>query len=40
VDEVILSIDGISHDKHMKAIELIGQHVLPEFQRATTEVHG
>jgi alkanesulfonate monooxygenase SsuD/methylene tetrahydromethanopterin reductase-like flavin-dependent oxidoreductase (luciferase family) len=39
VDEVILSIDGISHDKHLKAIELIGQHVLPEFQRATTEVH-
>ncbi|MEA2419981.1 MAG: hypothetical protein QOE60_2187 [Thermoleophilaceae bacterium] len=31
VDEVILSIDGISHEKHMKAIELIGKHVLPEF---------
>jgi alkanesulfonate monooxygenase SsuD/methylene tetrahydromethanopterin reductase-like flavin-dependent oxidoreductase (luciferase family) len=33
VDEVILSIDGISHEKHMKAIELIGKHVLPEFHR-------
>jgi alkanesulfonate monooxygenase SsuD/methylene tetrahydromethanopterin reductase-like flavin-dependent oxidoreductase (luciferase family) len=33
-DEVILSIDGISHEKHLKAIELIGKHVLPEFHGA------
>jgi alkanesulfonate monooxygenase SsuD/methylene tetrahydromethanopterin reductase-like flavin-dependent oxidoreductase (luciferase family) len=42
VDEVILSVDGISHDKHMKAIELIGNHVLPEFhvsEPAPEELH-
>lgn len=33
IDEVILTIDAISHDKHMSAIELIGKHVLPEFHK-------
>jgi alkanesulfonate monooxygenase SsuD/methylene tetrahydromethanopterin reductase-like flavin-dependent oxidoreductase (luciferase family) len=29
VDEFILEIDGLGHDKHMKAIELIGKEVIP-----------
>jgi hypothetical protein len=29
VDEFILEIDGLGHDKHMKAIELIGNEVIP-----------
>lgn len=32
VDEVILAFDGISHAHNLKAIELVGKHVLPEFQ--------
>lgn len=31
VDEVILAFDGISHAHNLKAIELVGNHVLPEF---------
>src|SRR5262249_27208007 len=29
VDEFILEIDGLGHDKHMKAIELVGKEVIP-----------
>jgi hypothetical protein len=29
-DEFILRIDGMSHERHMKAIELIGRYVIPE----------
>ena len=29
VDEFILEIDGLGHDKHMSAIELIGREVIP-----------
>jgi alkanesulfonate monooxygenase SsuD/methylene tetrahydromethanopterin reductase-like flavin-dependent oxidoreductase (luciferase family) len=28
-DEFILRVDGISHDKHLQTIELIGRHVIP-----------
>jgi alkanesulfonate monooxygenase SsuD/methylene tetrahydromethanopterin reductase-like flavin-dependent oxidoreductase (luciferase family) len=31
VDEFILEIDGLGHDKHMSAIELIGREVIPRI---------
>lgn len=31
VDEFILEIDGLGHDKHMRAIELIGKEVIPRI---------
>jgi alkanesulfonate monooxygenase SsuD/methylene tetrahydromethanopterin reductase-like flavin-dependent oxidoreductase (luciferase family) len=33
-DELILEIDGLGHEKHMQAIELIGRHVLPSVHEA------
>jgi alkanesulfonate monooxygenase SsuD/methylene tetrahydromethanopterin reductase-like flavin-dependent oxidoreductase (luciferase family) len=32
VDELILEIDGMGHDKHMQAIEMVGRHVLPRVR--------
>ena len=32
VDEFILEIDGLGHEKHMQAIELIGRDVLPRVR--------
>jgi alkanesulfonate monooxygenase SsuD/methylene tetrahydromethanopterin reductase-like flavin-dependent oxidoreductase (luciferase family) len=37
VDEFILDIDSLDHEKHLQAIELIGRHVLPEFRSESTE---
>jgi alkanesulfonate monooxygenase SsuD/methylene tetrahydromethanopterin reductase-like flavin-dependent oxidoreductase (luciferase family) len=34
VDEFILEIDGLGHDKHMSAIELIGREVVPRIAPA------
>jgi alkanesulfonate monooxygenase SsuD/methylene tetrahydromethanopterin reductase-like flavin-dependent oxidoreductase (luciferase family) len=33
IDEVFFRFDGMGHDKHRKAIELMGRYVLPEFKR-------
>jgi alkanesulfonate monooxygenase SsuD/methylene tetrahydromethanopterin reductase-like flavin-dependent oxidoreductase (luciferase family) len=33
-DELILRIDGLGHERHMQAIELIGKDVIPELGRA------
>ncbi len=33
IDEVIIEVEGLSHDLHMQTIELLGKHVLPEFTR-------
>lgn len=38
VDEFIVAIDGLDHEKHMRAIELLGRHVLPEFRRSSAGV--
>ncbi|MEA2419969.1 MAG: hypothetical protein QOE60_2175 [Thermoleophilaceae bacterium] len=38
VDELILEIDGMGHEKHMQAIELVGRHVLPQVR--TSDSHG
>ena len=32
VDEVILHVDGVGHEKIMKSIDLIGRYVIPEFK--------
>jgi alkanesulfonate monooxygenase SsuD/methylene tetrahydromethanopterin reductase-like flavin-dependent oxidoreductase (luciferase family) len=32
VDEFILEIDGLGHDKQMRAIELIGKEVIPKVR--------
>jgi hypothetical protein len=34
VDEFILEIDGLGHEKHMRAIELIGKEVIPRANGA------
>ena len=31
VDEMLLRIDGMTHEQHMRSIELLGKHVLPEL---------
>ncbi|MDO8588348.1 MAG: hypothetical protein Q7T82_15070, partial [Armatimonadota bacterium] len=36
VQEIMLGIDGIPHDKIMRAIELFGKYVLPHFKRITS----
>jgi alkanesulfonate monooxygenase SsuD/methylene tetrahydromethanopterin reductase-like flavin-dependent oxidoreductase (luciferase family) len=36
VDEMVFSIDGISHEAHLKTIELIGKHVIPAFASERT----
>ena len=37
-DEFILRIDGMGHERHMQAIELIGKHVIPQIERAPAPV--
>ena len=37
VDEFILEIDGLGHDKQMSAIELIGKEVIPKVGSAAKE---
>ena len=32
IDELILRIDGMGHDTNMKALEMIGEHVIPAFR--------
>jgi alkanesulfonate monooxygenase SsuD/methylene tetrahydromethanopterin reductase-like flavin-dependent oxidoreductase (luciferase family) len=34
VDEFILEVDGLGHDKHFSAIELIGREVIPRIDSA------
>jgi alkanesulfonate monooxygenase SsuD/methylene tetrahydromethanopterin reductase-like flavin-dependent oxidoreductase (luciferase family) len=36
VDEFILEIDGLGHEKHMSAVELIGREVIPRVSSAAT----
>jgi alkanesulfonate monooxygenase SsuD/methylene tetrahydromethanopterin reductase-like flavin-dependent oxidoreductase (luciferase family) len=31
VDEILLDIDGMTHEQHMESIRLIGEHVIPKF---------
>jgi alkanesulfonate monooxygenase SsuD/methylene tetrahydromethanopterin reductase-like flavin-dependent oxidoreductase (luciferase family) len=33
VDEVVFSIDSLSHEHHMETIRLLGKYVIPEMQR-------
>jgi len=40
VDEFMLEIDGLGHDKQMSAIELLGREVLPHVNRAEERVAG
>jgi alkanesulfonate monooxygenase SsuD/methylene tetrahydromethanopterin reductase-like flavin-dependent oxidoreductase (luciferase family) len=35
VDEVLLRVDGFGHEEHMKAIELMGRHVIPKLDGGT-----
>ena len=32
IDEVILGIDGMPHEKVMQSLELLGKYVLPTFK--------
>jgi alkanesulfonate monooxygenase SsuD/methylene tetrahydromethanopterin reductase-like flavin-dependent oxidoreductase (luciferase family) len=34
VDEVLLRIDGVGHENHMRSIELIGREVIPAVSKA------
>lgn len=34
-DEMIIRIDGMGHENHLKAIELIGKHVIPAVESIT-----
>jgi alkanesulfonate monooxygenase SsuD/methylene tetrahydromethanopterin reductase-like flavin-dependent oxidoreductase (luciferase family) len=36
VDEVVLRVDGLGHEKNLQAIELIGREVIPAFAPAAT----
>jgi hypothetical protein len=40
VDEVILLIDSVGHEKIMKSIDLIGRYVIPEFKSPQSIVRG
>ena len=40
VDEVILLIDSVGHEKIMKSIELIGRYVIPEFKSPQSIFRG
>jgi alkanesulfonate monooxygenase SsuD/methylene tetrahydromethanopterin reductase-like flavin-dependent oxidoreductase (luciferase family) len=40
VDELILEIDGMGHEKHMQAIEMIGRHVLPRVRAPKAQEHA
>ncbi|USW93769.1 hypothetical protein NHF39_20480 [Pseudomonas proteolytica] len=33
VDEVILTVDAMSHEQHMRTLDLLGEHVLPHFHK-------
>lgn len=37
VDEFILEIDGLGHERHMRAIELIGREVLPRIDSGSAD---
>ena len=39
VDEIIVRIDGVGHDKVVKALELIGKYVIPECKAPATVIH-
>lgn len=39
VDEVVLRLDGVGHEKVMRAIELIGKYVIPEINAPQTVIH-
>jgi len=39
VDEVVLRLDGVGHEKVMRAIELIGKYVIPEINAPQNVVH-
>jgi hypothetical protein len=32
VDQLVMRIDSVSHDKVMKSIEMFGRHVIPHFK--------
>lgn len=32
IDEVVIEIEGLTHELHMQTIELLGKHVIPEFR--------
>ena len=34
VDEIVLSIDGISHESHLETIRMMGKYVIPAFSKA------
>jgi hypothetical protein len=36
--EMLLGIEGMSHEDNMKAIEMLGKHVLPAFEREPAAV--
>jgi alkanesulfonate monooxygenase SsuD/methylene tetrahydromethanopterin reductase-like flavin-dependent oxidoreductase (luciferase family) len=38
IDEVLLRVDGLGHERNMQAIELIGREVIPAFSPAETVV--
>jgi alkanesulfonate monooxygenase SsuD/methylene tetrahydromethanopterin reductase-like flavin-dependent oxidoreductase (luciferase family) len=40
VDEVILLIDSVGHEKIMKSIDLIGRYVIPEFKSPQSIFRG
>lgn len=33
VDEVILTVDAMTHEQHMQTLNLLGEHVLPHFHK-------
>ncbi|MEA2333302.1 MAG: hypothetical protein QOH58_3440 [Thermoleophilaceae bacterium] len=40
VDEFILSIDGLTHEQHMRSIELIGHEVIPRIRDIPPRTRG
>ena len=40
IDEIVLSIDGVGHENIMKAVELIGKYVIPEFKSPQSIFRG
>lgn len=38
IDEVVLRVDGFGHEKNMKAIELIGKHVIPHVSGSVSTI--
>ena len=40
IDEVILSIDGVGHEKILKSLELVGKYVIPEFKNPQMLARG